>query len=102
MLYITFFFQLADGHQAVDRISRKSTDRLGDDEIDLTVKGISNHLFEPFTALGVGARYTFVRIDLYKLPFRFGLYELGVIINLRLIAGELFIISVMRICIAKH
>ena len=35
-------FQLSDGYQAVDRISCKSADRLGDDEVNLTVQGIGD------------------------------------------------------------
>ena len=84
-------FQLSDGDQAVNRVSRKSADRLGNDEVNFAVQGIRDHFFEPLTALGVSAGNALVRVDFYELPFRLGLYEFGVIINLGFITGELLI-----------
>ena len=60
-------------------------------DFNFAVQGIGDHFFETLTALGVSAGNALVRIDFYKFPLRLGLYELGVIINLRLITGELLI-----------
>lgn len=46
-------FQLSDGDQAVNRVSCKSADRLGNDEVNFAVQGIGDHLFETLTAFGV-------------------------------------------------
>ena len=48
--------------QAIDCVSGKAADRLRDNQVDLAVKGICNHLPELLTLFGIGAGDAFVRI----------------------------------------
>lgn len=86
-----FFLQLADGDQAVDRISGKSADRFRDDEVHLAGHGIVDHLIEASAVLGACTGNALVGIDLYKLPFGIALDVLRVVVDLGFIAGELLI-----------
>ena len=83
--------QLTDGDQAVDRISGKSADRLGDDEVDFPGEGICDHLIENLAAFGVRAGNTLIGIDLDELPIVPLFDVLRVVVDLGLITGELFI-----------
>lgn len=53
--FYAFFFQLADGNQAVNRVSGEATDRLCDDEVDFTGHGIGDHFIKADAMLGVRA-----------------------------------------------
>lgn len=50
----TFFLQLLDGNEAVNRVSCESADRFCDDEVDFAGHGIGNHLVESNSVLCVG------------------------------------------------
>ena len=52
--------QLADGGQAVDCVSGKAADGLGDDEIYFPVKGIAHHVLEALALAGITAGLSFV------------------------------------------
>lgn len=55
--------QLADGGQAVHRVSGKAAHRLGDDEVYLPGEGVGDHLIETSPALCVRAGNTLVRVN---------------------------------------
>ena len=46
-------FQGADGGKAVDRVSGKTADRLRNDQVDLSRKGVGYHALESLTLFGV-------------------------------------------------
>ena len=52
--------QLADGGQAVDCVSGKAADGLGDDEIYFPVEGIVHHVLEALALAGIAAGLSFV------------------------------------------
>ena len=83
--------QLADGGQAVHRVSGKAAHRLGDDEVDFPGEGIGDHLIETSPALCIRARNALIRIDRDKLPLLIALDVPGVVVDLCLITGELLI-----------
>ena len=51
----TAFLELAHRYKAVNRVSCESADRLGNDEVNLAIKGILHHIVEAFAVLGIGA-----------------------------------------------
>lgn len=83
--------QLADGGQAVHRVSGKAAHRLGDDEVYFPGEGIGDHLIETSPALCIRARNALIRIDRDKLPLLIALDVPGVVVDLCLITGELLI-----------
>lgn len=83
--------QLADGNQAVNRITGKSADRLCNDEVDFFSEGICYHFIETITALGVTTGNSLIGVDLYKYPIITLADILRVIINLGFVTGELLI-----------
>ena len=84
-------FQLSDGNQAVYRISCKSADRLGDDEVDFACQGICHHFIETLTAFRIRAGNTLIGVNLHELPIVSLFDVLRVVINLGFITGELLI-----------
>jgi len=87
----TFFLEIAYGGQAVDRVAGKAADRLGDNQIDLTIKGVGDHAFEAHALFGVRACYALVGINTDKFPIVAAFDIVGVIVDLRLVAGELLV-----------
>ena len=87
-----FFLELSDGRQAVHGVAGKAADALGDDQVNLPGQRISDHSLEAFTALGAGTGDAFVGIDVHELPVVPALDVVGVIIDLRLVAGELIVV----------
>ena len=83
--------EFPDGSQAIDCVSGKAADRLRDNQVDLAIKGICNHLLELLTLFGIGAGDAFVSVYIHELPIIPRLDEAGKIIDLRFITGELFI-----------
>ena len=83
------FFQPADGGKAVDRISGKAGHAFGNYQINLSCKGILDHLIEAVTVLGGGCAYALVRIQGYELPILPALDVVGVIITLCCVTGLL-------------
>lgn len=67
--FYAFFFQFADGNQAVNRVSGEAADRLCDDEVDFTGHGVGNHFIKADAMLGIRAGNALIGIYLYKLPF---------------------------------
>lgn len=55
-------FQLPDGGQAVHGIAGKATDRLGDDEIDMSGQGISDHFIEAIPVRRIRSADALIRI----------------------------------------
>ena len=88
----TFFFELSDRKQAVNRVSCKTADRLCYDEVNLTVQGSFNHLVKAVTAFGTRSRNALVGVNLYELPFRVLFDVLGVVVNLGFVGSELFVL----------
>ena len=95
--FYAFFFQFADGNQAVDRVSGEAADRFCDDEVDFVGHGIGDHFIEADAMLGVRAGNALVRVYFYKLPFGIAFDVLRVIIHLCLVAGELLISALLKI-----
>ena len=83
--------QLADGGQAVHGVAGKAAHRLGDDEVDFPGEGIGDHLIETSPALCVRAGNALIRIDRHKFPLLVALDVPGIVVDLRLVAGELLI-----------
>ena len=90
--------ELPDGGQRVDRVPGKPGHALRDYKIDFTSQRIGNHAFEAFTVFGAGACDAFIRVDLDEFPVVTSLDEFRVVVDLRLVAGELFVV-VCRDCI---
>ena len=87
----TFFFELSDRKQAVNRVSCETADGLCYDEVDLTVQGGFNHLVKAVTAFGTRSRNALVGVNLYELPFRVLFDVLGVVVNLGFVGSELLV-----------
>ena len=85
------FFQFSHRHQAVYGVPGKPADGLGDDQVNLACKRVGYHLIEAIPLLCIGPADALVGINGQKSPFRVLLDEPGVVIDLRLIAGELLI-----------
>ena len=84
--------QGADGGKAVNCVSGKTADRLCDDQVDLPGEGVSHHAFEALTLFGVRPGDTLVGIDTGELPIVPSLDVVGVVIDLRFVAGQLFLV----------
>ena len=63
--------QLADVFQAVQRVSGKSADGLGDNHVDVSGLAVVNHTVKVLTFFCVGAGNTIIGVDTGKFPFRF-------------------------------
>ena len=83
--------QLTDRGQGVHRVAGKAADRFRYDEIDLACQCIGNHLLEAFAVLGAGAGNAFIGIHIHELPAVMVPDEVGVVVQLSLIAGLLFL-----------
>ena len=70
--------QLPDVLQAVESVSGKSADGLGDDHVDVTGHALIDHSVEFITLFCVGAGDTVVCKYARQLPFRILLNVLGV------------------------
>ena len=86
--------QLADGGQGVHRIPGEAGNRLGDDQVDLARQRILNHAVKALAFLRAGAGDALVGVDFHKLPVVAvfpGFDMLGVVLHLRIIAGQLLL-----------
>lgn len=63
--------QLADVFQAVQSVSGKSADGLGDNHVDVSGLAVVNHTVKVLTLFCVGAGNTIIRVDTGKFPFWF-------------------------------
>ena len=97
--FYAFFFQFADGNQAVNRVSGEAADRLRDDEVDFTGHGIGDHFIKADAMLGIRVGNALIGIYLYELPFGIAFDVLRVVIHLRLVAGELLIAVCGHSCV---
>ena len=82
---------MSDGGQAVNGVPGKSADGLGDDKVDLPGQCIRHHGLEALTMLGAGAGDALIGVHLHEFPVIPRLNVLGVVVDLRFIAGELLI-----------
>ena len=82
--------QLPDVLEAVESVSGKSADGLGDDHVDVTGHALVDHSVEFVTLFCVGAGDTVVCKYARQLPFRILLNVLGVVRDLSLVACFLF------------
>lgn len=82
-------FELPDVLQAVEGVSCKSADGLGDDHVDVPGHAFVYHAVELITLFGVGAGNAVVREYARKLPVQIFLDVLRVVGDLRLVAGFL-------------
>lgn len=87
----TLVLQLAHSCKAVHGVSGKTAHAFRNDEICLSGKSIFYHLIKAITVLCVQTTDTLIGIDFYELPLRIAFYEVGVILNLRFVAGLLLI-----------
>ena len=87
-----FLLQVADGRQAVHGVAGKAADRLGDDQINLSVQRVLYHLLEAFAVLDACAGNTFIGVYAAELPIGVAFDEVCVVVHLRLIAGQLFLV----------
>ena len=88
------FFQLPDVLEAVERVSGKSADGLGDDHVDIACHTFIDHSVEFVPLFCVGAGDTVICKDTCQFPFRILLNIFCVVRDLSLIACFLF----FRIC----
>ena len=61
--------QLADVFQAIQRVSGKSADGLGDNHVDVSGLAVVNHTVKVLTLFGAGAGNTIIGVDTGKFPF---------------------------------
>lgn len=85
------FFKFPNGGQRVDRVSGKSTNGFGDDQIDLSMKSIIDHPSESFTMGGAGAADAFICVDIDIIPVSPFSDHVFIVGNLGFIAALLFI-----------
>lgn len=85
-----FVFQLPDVLEAVESVSGKSADGLGDDHVDVSGHALVDHSVEFVTLFCVGTGNTVVCKYARKFPFRILLNVLGVVRDLSLVACFLF------------
>ena len=78
--------------QAVQCVSGKSADGLGNDHINVTGFAVINHTIEFFSLFGVGAGYTVISINSGKFPIRIFLNVLCVVLDLSFITCSLLIV----------
>ena len=96
------FLQGSDGGKAVNRVSGKTADRLRDDQVDLPGEGIGYHAFEALTLFGVRPGDALVGIDTGELPIVSSLDVVGVVIDLRFVAGQLFFVIGADTSVGRH
>lgn len=87
----TVLLELPDGGEAVDGISGESADALGDDQVDLPGERVLYHGLEADSLLDAGSADSLVRIDIDELPVVAAFDVVRVVVDLRLIAGELVV-----------
>ncbi len=87
-----FLLELPDGRQAVHGVAGEAADALGDDEVDLSGQSVGDHPLEALAALGGCARDALVGVDVHELPVVPALDVVGVVVDLRLVAGELVVV----------
>ena len=85
------FLELAHGSQAVHGVAGEAGDGLGDDEVYLSRQCVGDHLVEAFAPFGIGAGDALVGVHPGERPVGPFLDVMGVVVHLRLIAGELFV-----------
>ena len=83
--------ELPDVLEAVESVSGKSADGLGDDHVNVSGHALVNHAVELVTLFGVGTGYAIVRKYACQFPVGILLDVLRVMRDLRLIAGFLFV-----------
>ena len=96
------FLQGSDGGKAVNRVSGKTADRLCDDQVDLPGEGVGHHTFEALTLFGVRPGDALVGIDTGELPIVPSLDVVGVVIDLRFVAGQLFFVIGADTSVGRH
>lgn len=84
-------FELPDRGKAIDRIPGETADGLRDNEVDLSVERILDHVLEADSLFDAGAADSFVRVDIHELPVITGFDVVGVVVNLRLVACKLIV-----------
>lgn len=89
--FCPMLFQLADRSQTVDCVAGKAAHAFCNDQIDLSGKRIANHGVEAVPLACAQTADPFIRIYSNELPIRMGADEIGVVIHLCLIAGELLV-----------
>lgn len=94
--------EFPDGSQAIDCVSGKAADRLRDNQVDLAVKGICNHLPELLTLFGIGAGDAFVRIYPDELPIIPAIDVIRVVVNLRFVTGQLLLVVGADTSVGRH
>ena len=82
--------ELLDVLEAVESVSGKSADGLGDDHVDVPGHALVDHAIELVTLFGVGAGDAVIRKYAHQLPVGIFLDVLRVMCDLCLVAGFLF------------
>ena len=85
------FFQFSDSCQAVNRISSEPTYTFCDNQVDFSVQSIRNHGIKALSMFRRCCGNALICIYFNKLPIRISLNVIGIVRNLCLIAGELFL-----------
>ena len=83
--------QLADVFQAVQCVSGKSADGLGDNHVDVSGLAVVNHTVKVLTFFGVGAGNTIIGVDTGKFPFGVFLHKFCIMLDLSIVACSLLI-----------
>ena len=94
-------FQLSDGGQAVYGISCKPRNTFGNNQVNLSRKGILHHPVKAFAFFCITAGNSFVRIYSHKFPVTPIPDILGIILCLRLIAALLLLMVCGNACISS-
>ena len=84
-----FGLELMDGVQGIDGVAREAADTFDDNHIDLARKGVVDHAVEVVALFQAGAGKALIGVDLDELPVRVLVDQLGVVVDLGLIAGQL-------------
>ena len=85
------FLQFSDGSEGINRISGEPTYTFCDNQVDFFVQSICNHGVEALSMFRRCCGNVLICIYFNKLPIRISLNVIGIVRNLCLIAGELFL-----------
>ena len=76
--------------EAVQGVSGKTADGLGDNHVDSAGSAVVHHAVELGTVFGIGAGNAVIGVDARQRPFRIFADVFGVVFHLGFVAGGLF------------
>lgn len=94
--------ELPDVLEAVEGVSGKSADGLGDDHVDVPGHALVDHAVKFIPLFGIGTGYPIISINSSQFPIRMIVNVGGVVLNLRFVAGGLLVVVGRNPAISSH